>query len=151
MATISLALILILVSLQYSNLYSRDYYWSYGNEKLGIMETWMENNVGKENKITILAQEYYMREARVAAENSLHNPKKQMTVNPNREEFETNLMENSVDYYLMVDNKSGQTNFWLYSHEILWESYLEGLGFEKEAEFESELSGTYSIYKRTKG
>ncbi len=143
---------------------SGGYYWGYYrmdarqgilNEKLVALEGWIGENVTEEDKVIIVAQRYYMRGMMVAAEASLPNPRKQMIVNPGKEEFEEIISDKSADHYLIVDSKSYVKNVWLYTQDIWWEDYLQGHGFERKAEFMKQehgmgLTEDYYAYKKAK-
>jgi len=143
---------------------SGGYYWTYYktdatqgilNEKLTALEGWIGENVEAEDKVIIVAQRYYLRGIMVAAEASLKNPRKQMIVNPEKEEFEEIISNKSADHYLIVDSKSYIKTVWLYTQDIWWEDYLQEQGFERKAEFMKQehgmgLTEDYYAYKKAK-
>jgi len=117
----------------------------------GNLEDWIGRNLSKEDRLVILSEEFIMREIRLVAEKALQNPRHQMVVNPSRVEFEELVSGSGTVNYLVVENASQNRGLWLYSQDENWLPYIEGLGFEKEAEFRREGFGlleTFSVYKK---
>jgi len=159
-AALGLSLIAIaslsVFSLGFSN---NPYVWDYPNpegfgavyldERLEEFEGWIASNAKNEDLFIILANEYMMRGIRMAGEKALPEPRKQMVVNPKKRSFEEIIKDNSRAYYLVVDDKSQDKEFWLFSQDLDWENYLKELGFKKIREFPQKgvfFTETYYIY-----
>ncbi len=141
----------------WENLYARGY-MPLKQERWSEMGQWFGENVGGEDRLIVLSEQFVARTIVLSAELGLPEASRRLVVNPSRGDFEMLISQAERDCFVVRDSTSPIRPFeqliWLYA-DTNAEEYLASMGFEEIKEFPPQdgaffFKETYFAYKKSK-